>query len=214
MDATHILLKKVEYWLRQSHLGFKSLHRARSYNITMNNRRKILATTTGHLAWWNNKTVVLFDNFAVPLSEGRTLQDCTFELYDIESRGYVVKKKYAGTWLIVDNGYLYWPTTVSLLKTSCNRVNVVCFSHWVESIRKDVVCTFGILKGCFWILKTGIRLMGQESADKTFLTCCVRMDLNKIGRTKLRAIGKGLSAFMTSKMLNIIFQMRFGISCL
>ena len=33
-------------------------------------------------------------------------------------------------------------------------------------------CTFGILKGRWRILKTGIRLNGVECADKIFLTCC------------------------------------------
>jgi hypothetical protein len=171
MDATHILLEKVEYRLRQSHLGFKSSHTARSYNITVNNRRKILATTTGHPARWNDKTVVLFDNFAVALHEGTTLQDVTFELYDVNSCGSVFKQKYVGAWLIVDNGYLNWPTTVPPMKTSLSRASIR-FSQWLESIRKDVECTFGILKGRFRILKTGIRLVGQESADKIFLTCC------------------------------------------
>lgn len=96
MDATHILLEKVKYRLRQSHLGFKSSHTARSYNITVNNRRKILATATGHPARWNDKSVVLFDNFAVALNEGTTLQDVTFDLYDVDSVGSVFKQKYAG----------------------------------------------------------------------------------------------------------------------
>ena len=39
-------------------------------------------------------------------------------------------------------------------------------------MRKDVECTFGILKGRWRILKTGIRLAGVENADKIFLTCC------------------------------------------
>ncbi len=130
----------------------------------MNNRRKIFAR-------WNDKTVVLFDNFAVAINEGRTLQDHTFELYDIDSCGIVFKQRYADVWLIVDNGYLNWPTTVPPSKTSCSRVNVR-FSQWLESIRKAVECTFGILKERFRILKTGIRSMRQESADKIFLTCC------------------------------------------
>jgi hypothetical protein len=71
-DATHIVLEKVEYRLRQSHLGFKSSHTARSYNITVNHRRQILASTTGHPARWNDKTVVLFDDFIVALNEGTT----------------------------------------------------------------------------------------------------------------------------------------------
>ena len=165
MDATHIILEKVEYRLRQSHLGFKSSHTLRNYNITVNNRRKILATTTGHPARWNDKTVVLFDNFAVALNEGTTLQVVTFELYDCDSSGSITKQKYAGAWLIVDNGYLNWSTTVPPMKSSCSRTNVR-FSQWLESIRKDVECTFGILKGRFRILKTGIRLLGQEPADK------------------------------------------------
>ncbi len=73
--------------------------------------------------------------------------------------------------MIVDNGYLNWPTTVPLLKTSCSTFNI-CFAQWLEFIRKDIECTLGILKGHFWILKTGIQLMGQESADNMFLTCC------------------------------------------
>ena len=39
-------------------------------------------------------------------------------------------------------------------------------------MRKDVECTFGIMKGRFRILKSGIRLGGFEAADKVFLTCC------------------------------------------
>ena len=39
-------------------------------------------------------------------------------------------------------------------------------------MQKDVECTFGILKGRWRILKTGMRLSGIDLADKTFLTCC------------------------------------------
>ncbi len=39
-------------------------------------------------------------------------------------------------------------------------------------MRKDVECTFGILRGRWQILKTGIRLSGIDLADKIILTCC------------------------------------------
>ena len=39
-------------------------------------------------------------------------------------------------------------------------------------MRKDVECTFGILKGRWRILKTGIRLFGFRKADQIWLTCC------------------------------------------
>ena len=40
-DATHILLERVPNKHRQSHLGFKSTHTARAYNITVNHRRRV-----------------------------------------------------------------------------------------------------------------------------------------------------------------------------
>jgi hypothetical protein len=46
------------------------------------------------------------------------------------------------------------------------------FSEWLESMRKDVECTFGIMKGRFRILKTGVRLHGIKTTDRIWLTCC------------------------------------------
>ena len=41
----------------------------------------------------------------------------------------------------------------------------------MESLRKDVECTFGIIK-CRWrVLKTGIRLHGLLNIDRIWLTC-------------------------------------------
>ena len=39
-------------------------------------------------------------------------------------------------------------------------------------MRKDVECTFGIMKGRFTILKTGIKLQNFELTDQVWLTCC------------------------------------------
>ena len=46
------------------------------------------------------------------------------------------------------------------------------FSEWLESLRKDVECTFGILKSRWRILKSGIRSHGLLNCDRTWLTCC------------------------------------------
>lgn len=45
-------------------------------------------------------------------------------------------------------------------------------SHWLESLRKDVECTFGILKGRWYILKSGTRLQGVKVSNKIWKTCC------------------------------------------
>ena len=187
-DATHILLERVAYRLRQTHIGFKMSHTARTYNITVNHRRQILATTTGHPARWNDKTLALFDHFMMDLKDGSILNDMYFDLYEhmrnadvcddttstpttATTSTAVRTRRYQGAWLLVDNGYLAWPTTVPPIKTTSSR-REIRFSSWLESMRKDVECTFGILKGRWRILKTGIRLSGVECADKIFLTCC------------------------------------------
>jgi hypothetical protein len=69
------------------------------------------------------------------------------------------------------DGYLNWPTTVPPMKVTVDRAEIR-FSAWLESMRKDVECTFGILKGRWRILKTGIKLQGVISADEIWKTCC------------------------------------------
>ena len=45
-------------------------------------------------------------------------------------------------------------------------------SEWMESTRKDVECTFGILKGHWKILKAGIHYHSVDVADEIWMTCC------------------------------------------
>jgi DDE superfamily endonuclease len=172
MDASHIILEKVPQALKQMHLGFKDTHTARTYNIVVNHRRRILSSTRGHPARWNDKTLVLFDDFATALRNGSALDDVEFVLLERSANGVdVVERKYRGAYLITDNGYLAWSCTIPPIKSSSSEAEIR-FSQWIESLRKDVECTFGILKGRFRILKAGIRLHGVETADKIWLTCC------------------------------------------
>ena len=170
-DATHILIERLQARFRQTHIGFKMTHTARTYNVTVNHRRRILSTTKGHPARWNDKTLATFDDFMQKINNGTILNDSLFELYDFDNEGVVIKRTYCGAWLLVDNGYLSWATTVPPIKTTIKK-SKIRFSAWLESMRKDVECTFGILKGRWRILKSGIRLSGVECADNIFLTCC------------------------------------------
>ena len=88
-DVTHIILERaVPKKHRQAHLGFKSIHTVRAYNITVNHRHRILATTTGYPArWWNDKTLASFDPFMQGLHEGKVLDDIHFDLYAYDDSG-------------------------------------------------------------------------------------------------------------------------------
>jgi hypothetical protein len=79
--------------------------------------------------------------------------------------------RFKGVYLICDNGYLSWSCTVPPFSNS-NDINEIRWSKWLESKCKDVECMFGILKGRWRILKSGVRISGVDSVDYIWFTCC------------------------------------------
>ena len=72
---------------------------------------------------------------------------------------------------MVDNGYLSWSCTVPPTSNGTT-YEIIRFSEWLESIRKDVECTFGIMKGRFCSLRYGLRFQSIVKCDQLWLTCC------------------------------------------
>ena len=97
--------------LKRVHQGGKSKYATRNYNITVNHCRRILWTTKRYPGSWNDKTLVLFDTFIRDVKRGKILQDNIFELLE-RSGNEIVKVKYRGVWIIVNNGYHNWSVTV------------------------------------------------------------------------------------------------------
>lgn len=176
MDATNVILWNCTHNLKQYNTGFKGSHPARTYNICVNHRREILHSTTGHPARWNDKTLAWFDSFARGIHSGELFFDHEFVLLSRQLEagrpvGNVIETRYRGSWIVVDNGYHKWACTQAPLKSAETHA-ASRWSKWLESMRKDVECTFGILKGRWRILQTGVRLHGVEAADAIWLTCC------------------------------------------
>jgi hypothetical protein len=115
--------------------------------------------------------MVCLDQFISGVRDRYLLQDNDFELLDYDLLGNVISVKYKGVYVIVDNGYLQWLCTVPPF-TVTSDMDEIRWSKWLESMRKDVECTFGILKGRWCILKSGICLQGVDAVDKIWLTCC------------------------------------------
>lgn len=113
----------------------------------------------------------MFDAFVRGIHDGNALDDAEFQLYERRCDGTTVLVMYKGAYVISDNGYLRWAATIPPYKTT-GKMSEVRWSRWVESMRKDVECTFGILKGRWRILKTGIRVHGVDVVDQIWLTCC------------------------------------------
>lgn len=141
-DVTHIILERCHYKLKNQNLGGKSSHTTRAFQIVANHRRQIIASTVGYPGRWNDMTIVRFDGFVTDMQNGNYLNDHKFTLKDSEGKD----ENYTGAWILVDGGYLNWPTLICPFKHSQSKKEQR-WSKWAESMRKDVECTFGILKG-------------------------------------------------------------------
>ena len=152
-DGTHIVHEMCSHRLKRYHKGFKTKYPTRSYNITVNHRRQILGSTTGHPGSYNDKSVVLYDDFITGIKSGSILGDNTFQL--LEKRGDdVVSVRYQGVWLLVDNGYHSWSITVPPFSNP-SRYDEIRFSEWLESMRKDVEvvsCHISFFKAIIFIM--------------------------------------------------------------
>ena len=170
MDATHVAMHNCPAKVKNLHDSFKQSLPSRTYNMVASHRRRILHSTNGLPSRYNDKTVVLFDVFVKKVHEGELLSDYQFYLLQ-EINGKIRKVRYSGVWFLVDNGYLNWSITVPPFKDPTTYPQRR-WSKWVESIRKDVECTFGIIKKRFQCLQHGVRLHGMDNVDKFWLTCC------------------------------------------
>ena len=65
-----------------------------------------------------------------------------------------------------------WVTLIAPSKVAEGN-DETAFSRTLESVRKDVECFFGILKGRFRVLKLRVGYHSQESIDNIFFTCCI-----------------------------------------
>ena len=170
-DATHIPMVRCAHWAQNLHKGYKLNFPARTYNVTCDHSRRILGSTPGHPGTWNDKTLILFDELIFQVHDGKIPNDYEFTLLELNKDGDIVQVPYKGVWFIVDNGYLSWSCTVPP-DGNATRYDAIRFSEWLESMRKDIECLFGIMKGRFAIFRYGYRFHQITDCDRTWLTCC------------------------------------------
>ena len=90
--------------------------------------------------------MVKMDMFVSGIRDGSVLDDCNVKLLARSKNGEVKLLRFCGAYLIVDNGYLNWLCRVPPFGVT-NDINEIRWSKWLDSMCKDVECTFGILKG-------------------------------------------------------------------
>ncbi len=94
-------------------------------------------------------------------------EDVEFSLYDSDGVLHV----HRGAYILCDGVYHMWRVLQCPL-SGAGSEEERRYAKWLESVRKDVECFFGILKGRFRLLKFGINFASSRVVDNIFQTCC------------------------------------------
>ena len=117
----------------------------------------------------NDKTQAQHDALFSLLREGSIEPGKTYYLYSADPDGTVIEV--TGLYALVDGGYHCWRILQAPL-TAAVADDAACWSERVESVRKCVECTFGILKKRFRILRRDFECQKPGQIFNTFKACC------------------------------------------
>ncbi|CAB1097890.1 unnamed protein product [Ectocarpus sp. CCAP 1310/34] len=166
-DVTHIPWGMCPYNQARSYTG-KEGYPTVAYQVTVDHTKRVLAVTPGFTGSTNDKSIIRYDTAVTKIREDPIYSEKEFTVYEADGTPYQLK----GCYLLVDNGYHKWVTLIPPSKYPIDQ-NDLAFSKRLESVRKDVECFFGIVKGRFRILKLSIPYHKQEDIDNVFFTCCI-----------------------------------------
>jgi len=131
-------------------------------------KRRIMSIYGPHFGSRNDMDIVKTDQSVLAMRNTPLFRDTRWRYYSKDGQ----VRTNQGMYLICDNGYLRWPTTICPFKRSENATAQDYFTTNLESIRKDVECTFGILKKRWRILSGGFFYRDIKTCEKIFVTCC------------------------------------------
>ncbi len=145
-DCTHIYLGNCPNKFRVPCTG-RSGKPSMSYSVTCDHARKIFYCSCGFMGSKNDKHISTLDSFIASVKDLELYK--TFEWnVDVDESSIETRR---GVFLICDGGYHKWPHMMCGLKHTSSKWHTL-WSIQLESVRKDVECTFGILKCRFQVL--------------------------------------------------------------
>lgn len=173
MDASHLPWARCPSKQTALHKRPMDGYPTLAVNMIVNNRRRIMHTTGVHPGTRNDKTLVKYTLPVVAMRRGSlmvgTRNFSSFQ-YNLRTRSGDVTC--SSPYLLTDGGYHKWRMLQCPAKFSSHRA-LLRWSKRVESVRKDVECTFGILKQRFRMLRVPMEFKKAVTIEDTFKTCCM-----------------------------------------
>lgn len=167
VDVTHVYMDKCPSNLSNLCTG-KEKKTTLAFEVVVTHRKKIISVSQGEYGSLNDKTICKMDRFVADIMYARIYQDVESTIYNSNGE----KIRIHGAHLICDGGYHKIPAMICPL-TFRMEMKEVFWSEWVESVRKDVECTFGILKQRFRILKNSYQGHSLDYLENVFVVCCM-----------------------------------------
>ena len=171
VDCTRIRWDKCPEWLRNWCIGKEKFPALAFLVICDHNRQIIYVGNHAYLGAMNDINIANMDPFMIALREGKFAQ---VEFTLLKEDG--TRVPCYGTYLISDNGFF---TSSVLMDPPKNRYseNQILWAEWLESVRKDIECLFGILKVRFRILLNRIQQHDVVNIRDIFMSCCILHNL-------------------------------------
>jgi hypothetical protein len=164
MDGTDVPLLSPKESIKVLTIG-KGGYPTVSFNVVSTPSTRICSVTDAYVGGMNDKSKVKMHDEVLNLHQGLTFRGLVWQMR--AEHGIVIERR--GAYVICDGGYLRWNCTMFPVKYDAQLAEWSC---WLESVRKDVERTFGILKQRFRMLKHGLAVQSLEGSAEIFKTCC------------------------------------------
>ena len=138
-----------------------------AYEVMTNNDREIFAIARVQFGTRNDKHIVKLDE-NVKKNNEHWYRHIIWTYHDMDGNEHQEE----GVYLICNGGYLRWPTLICPFKNADKTSKHGYFTTNLESVRKDVECTLGILKKRWRILDYGLKYCKMADCEKVSAVCC------------------------------------------
>ena len=163
MDGVHVKFSACPAEMSASCTGKEKVPTV-GWNVTVSHTMRILYVGDAQLGAVNDKTHARRDELLKKLKK----DDEPFVVQSASGACVVLRGRY----VICDGGYHLWTCSMSPSKWTPDDNERLFFKH-LESTRKDVECTFGVLKKRWRILHVGPTCSSLAGMDDVFRACAI-----------------------------------------
>jgi hypothetical protein len=166
IDCTHVFWKRCPKEWANYCFG-KEKCTTLSFQVAVDHDKRIIMCSGAFFGAANDKLIVKEVDETKALIAG-SMKDIYFSLYDADGNVITIQ----GAYLITDAGFLQIGAFMDPRIHSWSSDDVR-WAEFLESIRKDVECLFGILKNRWRFLWGYNESKSYETIEKAFKTCCI-----------------------------------------